>query len=149
MLIFKPSNLGLLVNCFNQLHYCFKKCWATCSDQGILKGEVSLYHWPPVWLVWNQLYDYWQFLLLLAKQTNPNQSNRRSQYIDTCPFSILCSNYCCLDCVLLTLLCLYIFTPTKCPQNACKMPTKWPRNAHKMPTKCPRNAHEMTLFHLI
>ncbi len=27
--------------------------------QGILKGEVSLYHWPPVWLVWNQLYDDW------------------------------------------------------------------------------------------
>ncbi len=24
---------------------------------GILKGEVSLYHWPPDWLVWNQLYD--------------------------------------------------------------------------------------------
>jgi hypothetical protein len=46
--------------------------------QGILKGEVSLYCWPPVWLVWNQLYDYWQFLFLFAKQTNPNQSNRRS-----------------------------------------------------------------------
>jgi len=46
--------------------------------QGILKGEVSLYHWPPVWLVWNQLYDNWQFLFLLAKQTNPNQSNRGS-----------------------------------------------------------------------
>ena len=46
--------------------------------QGILKGEVSLYHWPPVWLVWNQLYDNWQFLCLFAKQTNPNQSNRRS-----------------------------------------------------------------------
>jgi len=28
-------------------------------QQGILKGEVSLYHWPPVWLVWNQLYDNW------------------------------------------------------------------------------------------
>jgi hypothetical protein len=28
-------------------------------DQGILKGEVSLYYWPPVWLVWNQLYDNW------------------------------------------------------------------------------------------
>ncbi len=27
------------------------------SIQGILKGEVSLYCWPPVWLVWNQLYD--------------------------------------------------------------------------------------------
>ncbi len=42
--------------------------------QGILKGEVSLYHWPPVWLVQNQLYDYWQFLFLFAKQTNPKQS---------------------------------------------------------------------------
>jgi hypothetical protein len=31
--------------------------------QGILKREVSLYHWPPVWLVWNQLYDNWQFFL--------------------------------------------------------------------------------------
>ncbi len=46
--------------------------------QGILQGEVSLYHWPPVWLVWNQPYDNWQFFFLFAKQTNPNQSNRRS-----------------------------------------------------------------------
>jgi len=45
---------------------------------GILKGEISLYCWPPVWLVWNQLYDRWHFLFLFAKQTNPNQSNRRS-----------------------------------------------------------------------
>ncbi len=36
-------------------------------NQGILKGEVSLYRWPPVWLVWNQLYDNWQFLFLFAK----------------------------------------------------------------------------------
>jgi hypothetical protein len=48
------------------------------TNQGILKGEVSLYHWPPVWLVWNQLYENWQFLFLFAKQTNPNQSNGRS-----------------------------------------------------------------------
>jgi hypothetical protein len=46
--------------------------------QGILNGEVSLHRWPPVWLVWNQLYDNWQFLFLFAKQTNPKQSNRRS-----------------------------------------------------------------------
>jgi hypothetical protein len=46
--------------------------------QRILKGEVSLYHWPPAWLVWNQLYAKWQFLFLFAKQTNPNQSNRSS-----------------------------------------------------------------------
>ncbi len=44
--------------------------------QGILK--VSLYCWPPVWLFWNQLYENWQLLFLFAKQTNPNQSNRRS-----------------------------------------------------------------------
>jgi hypothetical protein len=47
-------------------------------EQEILKGEVSLYRRPPAWLVWNQLYEYWQFLFLFAKQTNPNQSNRRS-----------------------------------------------------------------------
>jgi hypothetical protein len=52
--------------------------WGDGSKQGILKGEISLYHWPPVWLVWYQLYDNWQFLFLFAKQTSPNQSNRRS-----------------------------------------------------------------------
>jgi len=57
-------------------------------QQGILKGEASLYHWPPVWLVWNQLYDYWQFLFFFAKQTNPNQSTGGQWYSDTSPFSI-------------------------------------------------------------
>ncbi len=46
--------------------------------QGTLKGEVSLYCWPPVWLVWNQLYGSWKFSFLFAKQTNLNRSNRRS-----------------------------------------------------------------------
>jgi hypothetical protein len=49
-----------------------------CFEQGILKRKVSLYHWPPVWLIWNQLNDNWQFLFIFSKQTNPNQSNRRS-----------------------------------------------------------------------
>ncbi len=35
--------------------------------QGTLKGEVSLYCWSPVWLVWNQLFNNWQFLFLFAK----------------------------------------------------------------------------------
>ncbi len=47
-------------------------------EQGILKGEVSLYSWPPIWLVWNYLYDNWPFLFLFAKQTNTDQPNRRS-----------------------------------------------------------------------
>ncbi len=37
------------------------------SNQGILKGDLSLYHWPPVWLVLNQLYDYWNFLFFICK----------------------------------------------------------------------------------
>ncbi len=56
-----------------------KKHWA--SEIVLLPkiGNIlSLYHWPPVWLVWNQLYDNWQFLFLFAKHTNTNQSNRRS-----------------------------------------------------------------------
>ncbi len=73
--------------------------WAVVTDttiQGILKREVSLYHWPPVWLVWNQPYDNWQFLFLFAKQTNPNQSDRRSMVRDTSPFSIPCTISCSL-----------------------------------------------------
>ncbi len=34
---------------------------------GILKGEVSLYCWLPVGLVWNQLFDNWQFLFFICK----------------------------------------------------------------------------------
>ncbi len=59
---------------------------------GNTKGGVSLYRWPPVWLVWNQLHDNWQFLFLFAKQTNPNQSNRRSTVHWYSPFSIPCCN---------------------------------------------------------
>jgi hypothetical protein len=59
-------------------------------SQRILKGEASLYPWPPVWLVWNQLYDNWQFLFVFAKQANPNQSKRRSMVQWYFPFSITC-----------------------------------------------------------
>ncbi len=40
---------------------------STWMDQGTLKGKVSMYHWLPVWLVWNQLFDNWQILFLFAK----------------------------------------------------------------------------------
>ncbi len=51
----------------------------TQTYQVIQKGEVSLYHWTPLWLVWNQLYDKWQYLFLFATWTTPNQSNTRSR----------------------------------------------------------------------
>jgi hypothetical protein len=59
------------------------------QNQGIIKGEVSLYHWSPVWLVWNQLYHNRQFLFLFAKQANPNRSDRRWMVQWYFPFSIL------------------------------------------------------------
>ncbi len=58
---------------------CYEKTHIyTRYRQEILKGEVSLYCWPPALLIWNQLYDYRPFLFLFAKQANPNQSKRRS-----------------------------------------------------------------------
>jgi hypothetical protein len=55
-------------------------------NQGILKGEVSLYRWPPVCLVWNQLYDNWHFFL----QNRLIETSRTGGqwYSDTPPFSI-------------------------------------------------------------
>ncbi len=57
--------------------------------QGILKGEVSLYGWPPVWLVWNQLYDNRQFLFYLQNRVIPTgQAGGQRYNSDTSPFSI-------------------------------------------------------------
>ncbi len=53
------------------------KCgWARAGNTK--GGSITIPLTSFFWLVWNQLYDYWQFLFLLAKQTNSNQSNRRS-----------------------------------------------------------------------
>ncbi len=58
---------------------CLSKSWCLYINQGILKEEVSLDRWRPVWLVWNQLYDNRQFLFLFSKQTIPNQSDRSTE----------------------------------------------------------------------
>ncbi len=63
--------------------------WANLNP-GNTKEEVSLYRWPPVWLLWNQLYDNWQFMFYFSKQSNPKQSNRRSMVEWFFPFSIPC-----------------------------------------------------------
>jgi hypothetical protein len=69
-----------------------KEEWnALAFNPGILKGEVSLYQWPPVWLVWNQLYDNRQFLFLL--QNRRSQTSQTGQlYSDTSLFSTSCSH---------------------------------------------------------
>jgi len=56
--------------------------------QGILKGELSLYCWPPVWLVWNQLYVNWQFLFYLQNRLIQTSQTGGQRYSDTFPFNI-------------------------------------------------------------
>ncbi len=74
---FKKLTYNLSANRYNKNSHKF-----LMSQAGYLpKGEVSLYCWPPVWLVWNQLYDNWQFLFLFEKQIIPNQLNRRSMVL--------------------------------------------------------------------
>ncbi len=70
--------------------FILESCWTTSGmfEQGILKGEVSLYHWPPVWLVWNSLFCKWKQKLSVIIHLNPNQSNRRSTVQWYFPFSI-------------------------------------------------------------
>ncbi len=53
-----------------------------------LKLEVSLYHWPPVWLFWNQLYDNWQFSFYLQNRLIQTSQTGGQWYIDTFLFSI-------------------------------------------------------------
>jgi len=47
-------------------------------DQGTLKGEVSLYSWPPVWPVRISWFYKWKQNLSVVIQLIPNQPNRRS-----------------------------------------------------------------------
>ncbi len=58
------------------------------SVQGILKREVSLYHWPPVWLVWNQLHDNWQFSFYFQNRLWQISQTGGQWYSDNSPFSI-------------------------------------------------------------
>ncbi len=71
-----------------RLPYLLGVGWSS-TNQGILKGEISLYRWPPVWLVWNQLYDNWQYFLNRLIQTSQTGGQ---WYSDTSPFRTPCTN---------------------------------------------------------
>jgi hypothetical protein len=76
---------------FNRVcHHVYSKGHFICDlSQGILKGEISLYHWPPVWLVWNKLYDYWHFCFFyLQNRLIQTSQIGGQQYSDTSPLSI-------------------------------------------------------------
>jgi hypothetical protein len=61
---------------------------AYCAGREYKRGEVSLYCWPPVWLVWNQLYDNWEFFIYLQNRLIQTSQTGGQQYSDTSPFSI-------------------------------------------------------------
>ncbi len=64
-----------------------RECWYRQTDQGILKGEVSQYHWPPVWLVWNRMTTD-NFCFYLQNRLIQTSQTEGQWYSDTSPFSI-------------------------------------------------------------
>jgi hypothetical protein len=50
--------------------------------------EVSLYRWPPVWLVWNHLHDNWQFCFYLQNRLIQTSQTGGHWYSDNSTFSI-------------------------------------------------------------
>ncbi len=73
--------------------------------QGILKGEVSLYLWPPVWLVWISLFCKLKQKLSVVVWLIPNQSKRRSTVQWYFPF--------CIPCLLITTYIFHVSDNTK------------------------------------
>ncbi len=64
------------------------------DNTGNTKGGVSLYRWPPVWLVWNRPYDYRQFVFYLQNRLIQTSQSGGQWYSDTSPFSIPWTKYC-------------------------------------------------------
>ncbi len=62
------------------------------SSQGILKGEVSLYIWSPVWLVGISCMTTKNFCFYLQNRLIQTSQTGGQQYSDTSPFSIPCSS---------------------------------------------------------
>ncbi len=62
----------------------------------MLKGEVSLYCWPPVWLGWISLFCKWKQKLSVFIQLIPNSQTGVQWYSDTSPFSIPWLNRYCM-----------------------------------------------------
>ncbi len=97
-------------------------------EQGILKGEVSLYHWPPVWLVWNQVNDNWQFLFYLQNRLIQTSQTGGQWYSDTPPFSIPCFE---LDTYQLAYLwVIYLLARVPLSEISCELGYLWARYLH-------------------
>jgi hypothetical protein len=65
--------------------------WWCTYNQGILKGEVSLYHWPPVWFGLVCFANKNKKCQLSCSQFQTSQTGGQ-WYSDNSPFSIPCYN---------------------------------------------------------
>ncbi len=63
-----------------------------CMKSGNTKGEVSMYHWPPVWLVWISLFWNKNKNCQLSYSWFQISLTGGQQYSDTSPFIIPCWN---------------------------------------------------------
>ncbi len=103
------SHVELYISMYKKVFVCIYISVYLCVrvfEQGILKGEASLYHWPPVWLVWNQLYDNWQLLLYLLNILIQTSQTGGQRYSDTSPRSI--PLFGCLGVCVCVCMCVYI-----------------------------------------
>ncbi len=101
LIFYKNNHFDGIAFWFNSL-ILIDTCWLTdwmneeCLEhagefkfvQGTLKGEVSLYSWPPVWPVWNQLYDTVNFCFYLQNRLSQTSQTGGQRHSDTSPFSI-------------------------------------------------------------
>jgi hypothetical protein len=69
--------------CYKKYIFCHGHTWGNYCAQEILV------HWPPVWLVWNQLYADWQLFWFQNSLIQTSQTGGQ-WYSDTSPFSIPC-----------------------------------------------------------
>jgi len=60
-------------------------------EQGLLKGEVSLYSWPPVWLVWISPFCKWNQYFRLSYNWFQTSQTGGQRYSDTSPISFPCT----------------------------------------------------------
>ncbi len=62
-------------------------------SQGILKGVVSMYHWPPVWLVGISRFANKNKNCQLSYSWFQTSQTGGQQYSDPSPFSVPCPSY--------------------------------------------------------
>ncbi len=90
----KGKKMFILIFCnlcllwFHLQNKCITENISRHTNQGILEGEVSLYRWSPVWLVWISLFCNKNKNCQLSYSWFQTSQTGGEWYSDTSPFSI-------------------------------------------------------------